>query len=63
MEMTSEKLLCGYEIVSEGTRAEIRSQSLPLRVLFRGSYRQVKAEARRRGVLMSQAPFRGSARE
>lgn len=59
-QMTSENLLCGYQIVCVGNKAEIRKQGLPLQVVFTGTYRQVKAEANRRGLLMSQAPYRGA---
>lgn len=58
--MTSENLLCGYQIVCFGNKAEIRKQSLPSDVVFAGTYSQVKKEATRRGLLMSQAPFRGA---
>lgn len=60
--MTAENLLCGYQIVSSGNKAEIRSQGLPTNVIFAGTYRQVKSEAKKRGLLMSQAPFRGNAK-
>ena len=57
--MTSENLLCGYQLISVGNKAEIRKSGLPLQVVYRGTYRACKAEAKRRGLLMSQAPFRG----
>lgn len=58
--MKSQNLLCGYQIIRVGNKAEIRKQSLPLEVIYSGTCRQVKAEAKRRGLLMSQAPFRGA---
>jgi hypothetical protein len=56
--MSQESLLCGYEIVSVGNKADLRKQGTATPV-YSGTYKQVKTEAKRRGLLMSQAPFRG----
>lgn len=53
--MTVEKLLCGAELVCVGNKAEIRSRSVSV---YCGTYRQAKAEAKRRGLLTSQSPSR-----
>ncbi len=48
--MSMEMLKRSYQVVSAGNKAELRDSARNNLVIFRGTYRQVKREAKRLGL-------------